>query len=509
MTPSEELHSLIHTLDKSEKAWFALHAEKGADYQRLYEAIRKQDKYDELAIKQQFAGESFLKRLPSVKNYLYHFILQCLLAQHGDDELQTKLTTQLRFVELLLEKDQRKPALKMVRKVRQQSIDQDLFLLALEAIAMEKNLLRSNHGEEINREIQQLDKEEQVLIRKYENLVTYKNLEMQLSRIRQTVINSRTQADLKQFRSLLLHPILKKEEMAFSFEAQILFNRIKGACSHQLGHNTVALKFRKRLVQLYESLPFLNGDQIMRYSGALLEIGTSLRSMDKADEALAIAMRIASLEKNYPQSMSERRKSVLFKRWAMLETDVLQYTGRFEKGVQRLNTIEKLQRVYTRYIDSDILLILNYNAAHLYYGAGQLKKALQKINTIIHDHEGQVGHDVVCFAHVFRLIIHIDLGNDDLIASIARSTATYLEKRKRLFRTETLFLEFSMQLIKGKYGSRIELLKKMKARFDQIRNMSSEKNVVEFFDFSAWFISHIDRRSFAEVYRELRPKQDR
>jgi hypothetical protein len=504
MTPSHDLHLLIHALDKGEKAWFALHAEKGADYQRLFDAIRDQKVYNEEAIKIQFKGESFLKRLPAVKNYLFHFILECLNNQHSDDNSSAKQTRQLRFVELLIQKNMKQPALKLVRKIKQRCVEQELFLVALQAIALEKLILKSKVMADVDELLLALQQEEIMLMRRYENLTEYVNMEIHLTRVRQVILNSRTQSDLKQFKDLLKHPLLRKESLALSFDAKILFNRIKGICTQQTYQYKEATKYFERIVDLYESLPDFTIDLIMYYSGALFELGVSARNEGNANRALELAKKINALEKQYPNFLTEKRKSVLFKRSAILETDVLQFFGRFEEGAQRLTAIEKLQQRYMEYIDLDLLLILNYNAALLYYGVNRLRKALQCLGLIIREHRGEIVHDLICFAHLFRLIIHIDLGNDDLIASIAKHTVTYLEKRQRLFQTETLFLEFSIQLAKGKYDSQLELLKRMKTQFDKIQKQPSEKIVVEYFDFSAWFTSKIERRSYAEVYRELR-----
>ena len=82
MKPSTELFKLIKSLTKSEKRFFKLSSSLQSgdkNYLKIFDHIEKQDEYDEDAIKEVFAKETFIKHLPSEKNHLYKLILKSLL----------------------------------------------------------------------------------------------------------------------------------------------------------------------------------------------------------------------------------------------------------------------------------------------------------------------------------------------------------------------------------------------------------------------------------------------
>ena len=97
----------------------------------------------------------------------------------------------------------------------------------------------------------------------------------------------------------------------------------------------------------------------------------------------SINKQIFALNSKYPQFRTENNKAVVFKRGALLESDLLQHSGRFSEGVQRISTWEKGIERYHALIEKDMQLIMQYNIALLYYGDGKLRKALQTINSII------------------------------------------------------------------------------------------------------------------------------
>lgn len=507
MTPSHQLHQLIHSLNKSEKIWFTLHAKPGSDYQRLFEAIRLQKTYDEKRIKQFFNNDPLLKRLSAVKNYLYEFILQCLFFRHEKNDLDTQFLIQLGFCEFLIEKNLLKSALKRIQKIKKQSLDNDQFLFSLQAIRIEINILYLRNAKGDHLKVMQLYDEEERVMKIYENLKRYSRLDFRLSLFRRKIFISRRNSDHNYYKKLLLDPLLKNENLALSRSAKFYYNCTKAECLSQLNNHKLALKFQEQSVQLYENLQILNANLVMRYVLSLQVFANGLFYAGQITKCLAITKRISAIELEYSRFLSEKRRADLFIYCSISELHVLYHSGNFDLGVKRLEeSIEKLHKSRLRYISLGDQVALNYNSALIYYGANQLRKSLRKINAIINEHEEHIGRDVVCFAHILRLIIHIDLGNDDLISSIAKSTAHYLRRRKRLFKIETLFLNFSKQLSSAKYGSKVELLKRLKVQFDMIYTLNFEKKILEYFDFSAWFISRIERRPFAVVFKELRNK---
>jgi tetratricopeptide (TPR) repeat protein len=499
MTPSDELFQLIQSLDKKEKAYFKRYAEQGTDLVRLFDLIAGQKEYREELIRNEFRKGSFAP----LKNYLFHSILQSLSRLYSDATVENELQFRIQEVDLLLRKGLRKAAYKLIRKVKAVALDHNLFLFAVQAINFERTIARTYEKGQFEEAMNRLQKEEAHCWLSYQNLSAYIDLDSRLFHIRSTIVIPRTRKEIQLFADMLKHPLLRSENKALSFEARYYFHRLNGTCSQIIGQHEKSLLHRRRLVSLFESLEQPNEIQVLKHSSALYELAISLRSQGYADEALNSVHDIMSLGEKFPGFMTVKNKSVLFKRFAVLQTDFLQYFGHFEEGLGQIGLIEKGLKQYAAFIEKDLSLITRYNMALILFGAGELRKALRLLNDIINENEKNFATDVVSFSHILRLIIYIDLGRDELVETMHASVVNQLEKRKRLYKAEEIFLDFVINYVKmDKEQKRRELCDEMAKQFEQLFRDPIEKNAEEYFHFISWFRARAQKRNFAELYRE-------
>lgn len=509
MTPSNDLHVLIHSLDKNERTWFANHAEKGSDYKRLYDAILKQKEYDQEKIIEQFKNENFIRRFSATKNYLFQSIIHVLQLKHENDNQDTYFSTQINHCEILMKKGLLKTAHKKIQKIKKQCLDNEQYLQALQAISIERLIIRYKRDyADLQKQMHTIYREELNLIEKYKNYADYLFLYIELMAFRNQTFIARTSNEQSFYKKLLKHPLLLNENFALTSSSKLNFNRIKGECLASLGQHQKAVLYRERAVQICEKRQSMNEGALRSYSISLTELGFNLYNVKKINKALSIAQSIRALEKECPETYSGTCRIILFGLWVSLELHIYFHSGRFKQGQKRLD--EEIERAILKHAVSNAnidLFTINCNAIFIYYGANQHKKALRKIAAIINENEDNIGNDVVCFMHLFRLIIHIDLGNDKLLFSIANSTENFLRKRKRLYHTEILILDLAKKITAKSYLNRVDLFKSVKKKFDRIRRLSAEKKLIDFFDFSVWLTSHIEQKTYAEVFRKMHPEK--
>lgn len=82
-TPSDSLFKLIKSMTMSEKRYFKIYSsrhqlKKGNSYVTLFNAIEKQNNYDEKLILKQFKNKGIFNRLDLVKGHLHKMILASL-----------------------------------------------------------------------------------------------------------------------------------------------------------------------------------------------------------------------------------------------------------------------------------------------------------------------------------------------------------------------------------------------------------------------------------------------
>src|SRR5690606_11931358 len=119
--PSEDLFRLIKSLTKSEKRFFKISSNLQSgdkNYIKLFDAIDAQEEYNEDALKKQFASETFIKHLPSEKNYLYKLILRSLRQYYSENTVGAQLADFIQSIEILYLKALYPECSKMVKKAK-------------------------------------------------------------------------------------------------------------------------------------------------------------------------------------------------------------------------------------------------------------------------------------------------------------------------------------------------------------------------------------------------------
>lgn len=136
MKASNELHRLIHSMSMSEKRHFSIYSSrhvigKQNNYLRLFDAIGLQQAYDEEEIRKKFAGQTFIRHLPSEKHYLYHLLLESLNAYHKDKTFLARYANILITVELLYNKGLFAQAKKIIARAKREAYSLEKFSVLL------------------------------------------------------------------------------------------------------------------------------------------------------------------------------------------------------------------------------------------------------------------------------------------------------------------------------------------------------------------------------------------
>ena len=101
------------------------------------------------------------------------------------------------------------------------------------------------------------------------------------------------------------------------------------------------------------------------------------------------------------------------------------------------------------------------------------------------------------------MIIHLKLGNRDLIPYLTKSTMRYLKKRKRVYRTEKTLINFFNKL--SRYAAHElpkEDFEKLKMELEEIVKDPLENATLEYFNFIAWAESYILGKAYGTLIKE-------
>ena len=124
---SDSLHTLIKSMTKPEKRYFKVFSSRhiigdSNNYEMLFDAIDKQNIYDEEKLLKKFKGQPFINRFSISKNRLYAALLKCLDSFHSNSSVEAQLQRQLHAVEILYHKSLYDQSLKLLHSARKVAI---------------------------------------------------------------------------------------------------------------------------------------------------------------------------------------------------------------------------------------------------------------------------------------------------------------------------------------------------------------------------------------------------
>lgn len=516
MTPSDDLFSLIHSLTRQEKIYFkvqnGIRPGSRFDHALLFDELERRKQYDEAALKKKFARHAFVRRLPAVKNYLWNKILESLVQFYSDKSESGALHSLIDKASILQQKGFHRQASRLLHKGYEQALKTDAFLEALQIIGLEKRLVRSTlPAGKLEEAIRAIALREKQILHLYRQLSDYLLLENSYYDRRRQFLFPRNEAERNWFRKMLQHPLLKKKPVNGSQRALYYYYRLRGQCFFLTGQLHKSYTERKNKVSWLQTQELLTKEMVMNYSSSLYDLAVAQRDVGLYSDALVSAGMIRQIEKIYPRFFrTDIALSVLFKRAITIETDLCVFTGNMPAGMRYCKEAEAGLKRFGKYVDKDLELIIQYNLALLYFMSGNLKMAQQWLNRILNDHKHEYIQDVVAFAQLINVFLQLEktlqpggTHSEDLVQHRLVAVQRYLQKRKRLYRTEKLMLQFLAQWLKtNSTGDRKKLMVYTRKSFDQLALEPLEKPALEFFDFSSWLTARIENRSFAEVVAE-------
>lgn len=504
-TVSNDLFQLIKSLTKQEKRYFKLHASrhvigKENKYVKLFDAIDKQPVYNEGQIKKKFKHAPITRQLHVAKNYLYQLILDSLRNYH-ESKSEDKFHTLLRNAQLLFNKGLYDQSEKVLNKAKKSAVDNERFLQLLEIFRWEHQIAHSqNDFKWLEQYIQAGILEEYHLLEKYRNFLEFQALNDRvfIPYWRKGAI--RTKKEKEALTELFEQPLFQNVENAKSFYARYFYHNSRFSFHLFMGDFQPSYEHIQQLVAMFARLEKskIKGKLVRNYSSALINqyIVQSQLGLTKDIPHTLEQLR------NVPTDSAEQKRRLIIRSFN-LEIDFYINTGQFQTGLQQIEQLLQNFDKLHRDVNKQQRLGLYYNLAYLHFGASDYDHALDWINRLLNDPDLKTRQDIHCFGRLLNLIIHYELGNDQLLEYIVKSTYRFLSNRQRLFKVESVMLKLMRHYPKWitsrekQAGFRL-LIEELKA----LKKEELEKRAFEYFDFISWMKSQIGSGSFEELVQK-------
>ena len=418
MKPSTELFSLIKSLTKSEKRFFKLSSSLQSgdkNYLKIFDFVESQSKYDEDLLKIEFKKETFVKHLPSEKNHLYKLILKSLRSFYSEQSVSSLLKQEIKNVEILYNKALYKECEKFVSRAKQLAKDHEKFYYWFELLSWEKKLLEEAYESgEFTTNLDALVDEEEMVIAKLRNLAEYQVIYSKINLIFRSGGFTRTESERNAVEEIADYHLIKGKNTALSTRAASMCYYIKGLCAATNRNFDDSFQFFNRTREILDNNPMLKVDSGQRYILTLFHLLRCYIDSKDFVKAQELITDIRELEGKKGFNSTDILVRI-FTNSYNLELVLLHAMGEFQKSVELIPEIERLQEEYGEKVSKEQEILLLYNKAYSYFGVGDFKKALSYINTVLNDNEQNLRQDIYSFSRLFNLVLHFELENYDFL----------------------------------------------------------------------------------------------
>lgn len=503
-TVSDQLFVLIKSLSKPEKRYYKLFSTRSSapkkpnNHHLLFDAIDKQDVYDEEALKHKFRKHSFTKRFSITKNRLYNSILRSLDAYHANSSIDAELRRLLHAVEILYKKSLYDQSYKMLRSAKKLAYKHEKNTILIEILNWEKMLIEKDNYEGVT------DSDIDAILEEDRHIAKFIEVYNEFWNIKSHVFNqlfrkgkARSESDLNKFKQFIDHTLLNRSDDELFTQSRYLRYHIYSAFYFGTGDYLKCYDFLQQNIALIEAHYPLFKEEPNTYVSVLtnaIYVGMQLKRFEEAFDYLS---KLRKVPEKWVVASNENLEIRLFNSAYSIELTLYALTGDFEKGLGIVEEVELGLQKYRQKMSSVRKASFYFSIAILYFGAGHYTEALRWINELLNNINIDESEDIHCFAQLLNLVIHLELGNKRLIPYTLKSTSRYLETRNRVYKFETAMLRFigsalkaeDEEDIRGTYSALLDaLLPLQKDPF--------ESTAFEHFDFISWARSKVEDRSF-------------
>ena len=509
MKSPDRVFQLIKSLTKQEKWYFKAFAKwnslkDDSNYIRLFDLMDSQKEHDEKKLKQKLGNHPLAKSFAETKYQLYSSLLKSLHAYHINSSVDNRLKTFLHQIEILFNKAMYDEALRLTLQAKKLAGKYESFTELLDLLEWERlAVVYSFTPDRMNERLEEVIRERNEIIDRLKNFSSYNDLgdRLYVLHVKSGVV--RDEKILKRYKSLMSHPLLKNVSKAASYEAKATFYYCHKIFAFAIQDAKDYYKFSQLHVKALEEKPQMIEDRMTRYIGSLYSLAMAQNDVRRYDDFLHTIGKMRAIPEKFKSGRLELNRLKIFEQTYREELSYYSYTGQFERGNAIVKEVMEGMERYRKLLTEQAVILFYYELAKTKFGVKRYKESLDFINRIINNTETGTREDVVAVLRIMQLIIHYELGNNMLLPYIVKSTYRYLYKKERLYKMETVILQYLRKLERIRTQKElIDSFRILRSELAKLAKDPYEKIGLDYFDFISWLDCRIEKKEFAEVVRK-------
>lgn len=476
---TEPLHELIHSLSAGEKGYFKKHAPAGeSNYLALFDLINRMDEPDEEKLAKEFRKKKLGKNLAMARQYLYEGILRSLRSYHKARYFEAQTEEMIFNAKLLFEKGRYDDCARQLKKTKEQAWKYEHLPQLLSLLEFEDRFNQFRLAD--NRET--LEEEKRVL----EILGTNNRLSIAYNALLQFLFRhdkAKTEAERAEAAALLNDPALQRDPQTLSFRGKNLFYGIHFFYRYVCGDDVRATQEKTKQLENYLQHPHMieaNARLFLLVLGNVLSMLYYLEDREAFNKYYAQMLESHAALSGHEHIRLEQSLSfgVLYYKINCLTSEGIRFIEAHEETINanapRFGLIK--------------LLDIYFNACIFYFRAGDYKRAIHWLNKVLNNEKVEERQHIHCYSRILQLVIHYELGNAELLESLAKSTHRYLYRRNKIYAFDHLFLQYIKHIARDYYDEEKKKLHFTNLRGELLRLQGDamQKHSIAHFDYVGW-----------------------
>jgi hypothetical protein len=498
---SSDCWTLIRSLTSAEKAYVKRYGYKGQArekaYWQLFDAMDRQDSYNEPVLRKRFAGGDGFRSFPAAKRHLQRRILAALMEYHSGKSPEDRLLQATREAWFLLGRGLDALASKRLEQAWKwaDALEDPVFATPLYQIG---GMLLPYTPEAYPERMALLDREArhaQILAKRTAYRILYARM---TALVGKWGVIARDPKHVAEVDALLAEPLLQDDALsqgaesgstpALDFMAQYLYYSIRKILHQIICRYPQSLESSRQLVALYDRYAERKEGQPEHYLMAVSNLLIDLVGLRKFEEFDATAEAMAEFLEQLPEGRVRREGEgsrlgrILYR----------QLIGRdFVHALETAQSLEAYDDAFSH--QPHVSIQHRYLRAYAHACCGAFDAALGELVPLLQDASLPQHPDYHVFALVLNLMLHLELDHHSHLPYALERTRRVLRANGQGFAVEQHMLRFLKDREKaGADANAIrEAFKTLRKRLYPLQEDAYERNAFHYFDFFLWIDAHL------------------
>ncbi|MBC7865574.1 MAG: hypothetical protein IAF38_21550 [Bacteroidia bacterium] len=456
----------------------------------LFDAIDKQDEYDEKEILIKFKDKAFAKQFALTKTRLYDQILRSLDALYADSSVDAELKQDLHFVEILFRKTLYKQAEKLLYHTRKKALKNEKISSLIEISLWQKRLLeKAGYAGDAEKQLKDIEEHDNWLI----SQLTMQNDFWQLKSNLFSSLNKKGKTENQvDFSKLLAQKSSEINYEKLSVENKYLFHHTHSAFYFGIHDYENCYSHLTQNVKLISENAFLFKDEPNVYFSVLSNLIFICNRLGKNQEALTALSQLKNVQQIFDISNNEDLQIKHFNMLSSAEITLYKLTGNYEEAFKSLEGIESSLQRFREKLNPTRKAFYFFNLSAVYLANAKFNQALKWCNELLNDKTIDENENIRSYALLLSLLIHYDLNHTDYFPVIVKQLEKHFSPKEEIPLLFSAFISFAEGAYKNDGRPKHkEYLTTLLNTLQEIKNSGQEDLAFEYFDFNRWVNSRI------------------